>query len=168
MTRAVLQPAAPPTRAIRALLGYLAAAVLLAVLGAATTISGAGVAQQSGPQVPWQPPLAAVVAIWTVLFVAQAVAAWLVHRRRRSGIGPSLWLHWSFVLLQAVWLLLFSLGVDVWIVLGVIVLVDVVGAATAFAFWQTSRLAGALLTASVVWLVLGTASSVVGNALRGV
>jgi tryptophan-rich sensory protein len=91
MSRLAVRPAAAPSRAIPALLGYLAVAAGLAVLGASTTIGAAGAALERGPRVPWQPPIATVVAIWTVLFATQAVAAWLVHRRGHDvPTGPSL------------------------------------------------------------------------------
>ena len=159
----------PASSGGRALAGYVAVGCALTVLGASTTVSQAGESLQHGPQVAWQPPLALVVAIWTALFLAQAVAAWLVQRRRTAGtaVGPALQLWWALVALEALWLALLLLGVDLWVVLGVIALTDLAAAAAAFAAWRASRLAGVLLTAATAWLVFGTALSVVGNALRG-
>ena len=167
MSRTMARPEGTTTpRDLPALALYVLAGCGLAVLGAATVTSSAGAAYARGPQVEWQPPIVAVEAVWTALFLASAVAGWLVHRRRAEAIGPALWLYWAMVGLEALWLALFLLHAQLWLVLGVILVLDLVAAAAAFAFWRASRTAGVLLSCTVAWLLFGTMLSIAGAALR--
>ena len=58
------------------------------------------------------------------------------------------------------------MGVWLWLVLGVILVLDLVAAATVFACWRATRAAGRLLLPTVVWLLFGRLQSIAGTALR--
>jgi benzodiazapine receptor len=167
MSRTVARPAPSAERAdLLVLLGYLVIAGGLSALGIATVLSSAGATYGRGPQPAWQPPIELIEGIWTVLFLAAAVAGWLVHRRRSGAVRPARWLYWVLVVLEAAWLTLFLLGANLWLVLGVILVLDLVAVATTVSFWRVTRLAGLLLAPTVVWLVFGTLLSLAGTALR--
>lgn len=139
-------------------------AVLLALcLGAAALGSAATVpriddwyATLNKPS--WTPPSWVFGPVWTVLYIAMAVAAWLVWRQREMG-GV-----WVPLLLFAVQLA-FNMAWS-WLFFGLkspalgfadIVLLWIAIAATLVAFWGRSRVAGLLLAPYLAWVTFAAA-----------
>lgn len=107
---------------------------------------------------PWNPPGWIFGPVWTLLYTAMAVAAWLVWRRGGfAGQRRPLSFYLVQLLLNALWSPLFfglhrpALGlVDIallWLAL----------LATVRAFWKVRPLAGALLMPYLAWVTFASA-----------
>lgn len=116
------------------------------------------------PRVSWVPPVGVLTTVRAVMFVLTAVAEWLVWRRRAEAqvAGPL----GLFVAQQAVstaWPVLFFAGysvvglVDLWLVVAVLLVLDLLIAATAASFWATSRPAAILLLLHLASTLVSTA-----------
>ncbi|MBS3940309.1 MAG: tryptophan-rich sensory protein [Actinobacteria bacterium] len=110
----------------------------------------------------WAPPQAAFGIVWPVLYLLIAVAAWLVWREAGSLVAArrelSLWS--AQLLVNAAWPAVFFGAELFWPAVLVIVVIDVLVAATLVAFWRTQRLAAALLIPYLGWLLYATALNV--------
>ena len=106
----------------------------------------------------WAPPSWLFGPVWTVLYAAMAVAAWLVWRERtRTNTSVALGLFIVQLALNALWSWLFfawRLGA---MAFADIVLMCVLVAATFVAFWRVRPLAGALLVPYLAWIVFAAA-----------
>ena len=107
---------------------------------------------------PFAPPAGVFGPVWTVLYLMQAVAAWLVWRetadRRR---GTALALFAVQLVLNALWTwLFFAWRRGAWS-FAEIVLLDVVLLATLVVFWRIRPAAGALLIPYLAWVSFATA-----------
>ena len=106
----------------------------------------------------WAPPSWLFGPVWTVLYAAMAVAAWLVWRERtRTNTRVALGLFIVQLALNALWSWLFfawRLGA---MAFADIVLMCVLVAATFVAFWRVRPLAGALLVPYLAWIVFAAA-----------
>jgi benzodiazapine receptor len=149
------QPARP-----RQILG-LAAWILIcfaaaAVGGAASARAGDFYAQLDRPA--WAPPSWLFAPVWTLLYLAMAVAAWLVWRERGfSGARGALTLFLVQLALNALWTWLFfawRLGA---LAFAEILLLWVLIAATLILFWRVRAAAGALLVPYLAWVSFATA-----------
>lgn len=110
-------------------------------------------------QPAWAPPGWLFGPVWTTLFLAMAIAAWLVWRRpadrrqRRITIGLFL----AQLVANALWSWLFfawRLGGAAFIE---VLLLWLMIAATLVAFWRISRVAGALLLPYLLWVTFAAA-----------
>lgn len=101
----------------------------------------------------WTPPDAVFAPVWTALYVAMGVAAWLVWRRAGfGGAGAALGLFLAQLVLNALWSYLFfgrhrpdlallEIGV-LWIVILAVTLL----------FWRAEWRAGALMVPYLAWV----------------
>jgi tryptophan-rich sensory protein len=171
----VLADAAPhapyrPSGAV--LVRYLAAAAVLSVLGAATTSPLISRWFTSGPRMPVQPQIWVFVVVWTVVYFADAVAGWLIWRAGATGgMRTALRLHLTQLVLQAVWLIAFALqvlvqGALLWVVFGIILVLDIATLVAAVSAWRASRWASVILAGVLVWLLYGTVLSFGDTVLR--
>lgn len=171
----VLADAAPhapyrPSGAV--LLRFLTAAVALSLLGAATTTPLISGWFTSGPRMPAQPQVWVFFAVWTVVYVADALAGWLIWRAGVTRpVRTALRLHLTQLVLQAVWLLVFALqalvqGTLLWVVFAIILVLDIATLAAAVSAWRASRWASVILAAVLVWLLYGTVLSFGDTVLR--
>ena len=139
-------------------LGWLALATFAtAALGAFASIDAKDFYAALN-QPAWSPPPNVFGPVWSVLYAAMCVAAWLVVRRlglRRAG--PALWLYAVQLLLNALWTWLFfrwHLGalafVEVLLLLAMVI-------ATARAFWRARPLAGGLMLPYIAWVAFASA-----------
>lgn len=129
------------------------AAAVCGILVALTSLSGA--LAPPGPwyaalhQPPGTPPDAAFPIVWTLLYIAMAIAAWRVWRAR--GLGRELGLFVLQLALNALWMpAAFTAHALGWALL-VIILLWLAIAATTAAFWRADGLAGLLFGLYLVW-----------------
>jgi len=140
-----------------ALIAWLVISFAASAVGAIASVRAAAFYSDL-VQPSWAPPPSVFGPVWTALFTAMGVAAWLVWRSggwraRRTALTLFL----AQLVLNALWSWLFfawQLGaaalVDI-VVLWVLVL------ATLVAFWRARPLAGALLVPYLLWLSFAAA-----------
>lgn len=146
--------------------GERAAGVLLLSLAlvAAVAISGALInagavdgwyAEADKP--PGTPPGWVFGPVWTTLYAAMAVAAWLVWRAAGPrGAAAALGLYAGQLALNAAWTPVFFGAEQLVGGLVVIVALDLTIAATLVTFWRHSRPAAALLVPYLTWALYAT------------
>jgi len=143
------------------LVGLLLATFAVAGLGSLATTSGVDGWYQDADK-PWfNPPNWLFAPVWTVLYAAMAVAAWLVWRR-----GGDLRLWWLQLLLNLAWTPVFFALEQRWAGLVVIVALDIAIALTLRSFWRVSRAAGVLLVPYLAWTLFATALNLAIAALN--
>ena len=106
----------------------------------------------------WAPPPAVFGPVWSALFLAMGIAAWLVVRRLGlTAARPAMWLYAAQLVLNALWTWLFfrwHLGalafVEVLLLLALVV-------ATAGTFWRARALAGWLMAPYIAWVGFASA-----------
>lgn len=140
-------------RAIFAVLVSLAITFAVAWFGALFP-PGAWYASLAKPV--WTPPNWVFAPVWTVLYIAMAVAAALVWcRTLRIGVALVLWL--AQLVLNGLWSFLFfgfeAPGIAAIDIAALLVVI----AATARAFWRISRRAAILLLPYALWAAYATA-----------
>ena len=144
------------------LLGFLAASALVAGLGGLATASNVNGWYVAADKAPWSPPNWVFGPVWTILYIAMAVAAWLVWRRRAEGTRPALTAYAVQLVLNLLWTPVFfglypALGTAaLWIAFGIIVALMVAVAATVLLFGPISRTAGLLMLPYLSWLVFAS------------
>jgi tryptophan-rich sensory protein len=144
------------------LAAFLAASFLLAALGGLSTVNNVDGWYATADKAPWSPPNGVFGPVWTVLYAAMAVAAWLVWRSRTEqtrtalafyGIQLGLNLAWSPVFFS-LYPLLGSAAL--WLALAIIAALIVAVAIIVLYFGPISRTAGLLLLPYVAWLVFAS------------
>jgi tryptophan-rich sensory protein len=108
----------------------------------------------------WTPPDIVFGPVWTALYLAMAVAAWLVWSRRHDGdVRPALAAYLVQLLLNALWTPVFFALYPVWGVAALWtaagIIVALIGAVifTILRFWPVHRLAAVLLIPYLAWIV---------------
>jgi tryptophan-rich sensory protein len=139
------------------LAGLLAASFAVAFVGGLSSASGVDGWYREAEKPPWTPPNWLFGPVWTFLYTAMAVAAWLVWRRCGwRGARTALLLYAGQLVLNAIWTPLFFGAEQLWLGLAVIVALDFVLAATVIAFFRLHRLAGALMVPYLLWALYAT------------
>jgi benzodiazapine receptor len=147
----------PKNKQFIGLLAWLAISFTAAAIGSAAAIrAGAFYKELFRPE--WAPPPGVFGPVWTVLYLAMAIAAWLVWRADGFQTArTALTLFLVQLALNALWSWLFfgwHLGAlafaDIVLLWGLIV-------ATLVAFWRVNRIAGALLIPYVAWVSFASA-----------
>jgi benzodiazapine receptor len=82
---------------------FLGASALVAWLGAFATLNNVNGWYVAADKAPWSPPNWVFGPIWTLLYTAMAVAAWLVWRRRAERSRPALVAYGIQLLLNLLW-----------------------------------------------------------------
>lgn len=139
------------------LAGWLALTFIAAAVGAAASVqASAFYATLDRPA--WAPPASVFGPVWTALYLAMAVAAWLVWRSAEGPWRkPTLALFVVQLAINALWSWLFfgwKLGAGAF--MDVLLLLALV-AATLVAFWRIRPLAGLLLVPYLAWVAFATA-----------
>lgn len=148
------------------LAGFLAASALVAWLGAFSTVSNVDGWYVTADKAPWSPPNWVFGPVWTLLYAAMAVAAWLVWRSRSARSRPALIAYGIQLLLNLAWTPVFfglypSLGsAALWIALAIIAALIVAVTVTVLYFGPISRTAGLLLLPYISWLVFATSLNI--------
>lgn len=150
---------ATPTRAADILgLVVFGALVAIAALIGGLAAAGSSAEYDALEQPVWAPPSWLFTPVWTILYIAIAVAAWLVWRR--AGVSWPL-LPWIIQLvLNAAWTpLFFGMGEYGWAAVEITVMWLAIGA-TVFAFWRVHRGAALLMIPYWVWVTYAGALNV--------
>lgn len=99
------------------------------------------------------PPDAVFGPVWTLLYAAMAIAAWLVWRwRREKRVRGALLLYGMQLILNAAWSPLFFGAHWIGAALVDIVVLWAALLATLVLFWRVSRVAGGLLAPYLAWV----------------
>ncbi len=148
-----------PGAQLPGLLVFLAASALVAGLGGLATANNVNGWYATADKAPWSPPNWVFGPVWTILYIAMAVAAWLVWRRRPDGTRPALTAYAAQLALNLLWTPVFfglypALGTSaLWIAFGIIVALAVAVAVTVLYFGPISRMAGLLMLPYLTWIV---------------
>jgi len=144
------------------LLVFLAASAVVAGLGGLATATNVNGWYATADKAPWSPPNWVFGPVWTLLYTAMAVAAWLVWRRRAEETRPALTAYAVQLVLNLLWTPVFFglypvLGTPaLWIAFGIIVALAVAVAVTVLYFGPISRTAGLLLLPYFAWVVFAS------------
>lgn len=144
------------------LLVFLAASALVAGLGGLATASNVDGWYATADKAPWSPPNWVFGPVWTALYTAMAVAAWLVWRSRAEGTRPALTAYTVQLVLNLLWTPVFFglypvLGTPaLWIAFVIIVALAVAVAVTVLYFGPISRAAGLLMLPYLAWVVFAS------------
>ena len=139
-------------RSAGALATSLAAVTVAAGVGGVSTASSVRTWYPSLDRPSWRPPDGVFGPVWTVLYGANAVSAWLVWRADPRGSRPTLTLYGAQLALNAAWPLLFFGLKRPGIALVEIAILWVAIAATVAAFARRHRVAALLLVPYLVWV----------------
>lgn len=152
------------TRSIAMLVVFLLISAAAGALGLlASTGSTLGWYPRT-PRVSWAPPVGVLTTVRAGMFLLLAVAEWFVWSRRRDRrVRTALGLFVAMQAVTTVWPVLFFAGygvlglADLWICVGVLLVLDALAAATAVAFWPVSRVAGSIVVLHLLLCLLSTA-----------
>jgi tryptophan-rich sensory protein len=145
-----------------ALAVFLAASFLVAGLGGFSTVTNVDGWYSTADKAPWSPPNWIFGPVWTVLYTAMAVAAWLVWRKRAPKTRPALAVYAVQLGLNLAWTPVFFglypvLGTAaLWLALGIILALIAAVTLTVLYFGPISRTAGLLLLPYIAWLVFAS------------
>jgi translocator protein len=135
-----------------ALAAFLGVCFTAAALGAAWTSTSVGDWYPSLRKPTWNPPDWVFGPVWSALYAAMAVAAWLVWRGGRPDRWPALVLFGVQLGLNVAWSALFFGWRSPAMALGDIALLWLAILATAAAFARVAPAAGALLVPYLAWV----------------
>jgi tryptophan-rich sensory protein len=139
------------------LVGWLAASFVAGGLGAIAS-ADAGTFYGALSQPSWAPPAWLFGPVWSVLYLLMGLAAWLVWRRHGfGGAATALRLFIAQLLANALWTWLFFRWHLGGVALAEILLLWLLIAATAFAFWRLHRLAALMLLPYMAWVSFAAA-----------
>jgi translocator protein len=151
-------------RDVVALVAFLAIAFAVAAFGTVSTIENVDGWYADAAKAPWSPPNGVFGPVWTVLYTAMSVAAWLVWRRRDADPRARTALRWyvAQLVLNCLWTPVFfgaypfAGPAALWVGLVIIVALAVVLAGTIVAVARVRRLAAAMLVPYLAWVVFAT------------
>lgn len=147
---------------VLALLVFLAASALVAGLGGLASAANVDGWYATADKAPWSPPNWLFGPVWTFLYIAMAVAAWLVWRKRAEGTRRALTVYAVQLVLNLLWTPVFfglypTLGTPaLWIAFGIIAALAVAVAVTVMRFGPISRVAGLLMLPYLTWVVFAS------------
>jgi benzodiazapine receptor len=156
-TRGMTSLALPPSRPWTGLIAWLAlSAAVAAAGGIASADAGAFYGRLAQPG--WAPPAALFGPVWTVLYAAMAVAAWLVWRSPPTAARrTALVLYVAQLVPNTLWSWLFFAWQQGALAMADIVLLWLLIVATITAFWRVSRGAALLLLPYLAWVSFASA-----------
>lgn len=141
------------------LAGFLVASLLVAALGGLASAANVTGWYATADKAPWSPPNGVFGPVWTILYTAMALAAWLVWRKRSDGTRQAMVVYAIQLALNLAWTPVFfalypALGTAaLWLGLAIIVALVAAVTVTVLHFGPISRTAGLLLLPYVSWLV---------------
>jgi benzodiazapine receptor len=136
-----------------ALVALLALSAVVAGISAAATIENVRTWYPTLVKPAFNPPNWLFGPVWTLLYIAMAVAAWRVWRlRARSDVSRPAGLYLAQMALNFAWSLIFfgmhRIGAALVDILGLTVLLTL----TLLLFWRRDAIAGALLAPYLAWV----------------
>jgi tryptophan-rich sensory protein len=140
----------------RAWIGLLGWVGLSLATGLVASVARPGEWYRSLEKPPWNPPDAVFAPVWSALYVAMGVAAWLVWREARPESRRALVLFGLQLLFNALWMWLFFRWQLPGVALVEIVVLWALIAATIAAFYPVSRVAAVLLVPYLLWVSFAT------------
>jgi benzodiazapine receptor len=144
-----------PTRSALVLAGWLALSFTAAAMGG-FFLPGEWYARLQKPT--WNPPNWIFAPVWTALYTAMAIAAWLVWKRGGfAGQRVALSLFLAQLIFNALWSPLFFGLHHPGLAFANIVLLWLALLGTVAAFWKVRPLAGALLVPYLAWVTFASA-----------
>ncbi|MEE9098482.1 TspO/MBR family protein [Pseudarthrobacter phenanthrenivorans] len=144
---------------VAALAGFLVASLVVAGVGGLASAANVTGWYATADKAPWSPPNGVFGPVWTILYTAMAVAAWLVWRKRSAGTRRAMTAYTVQLVLNLAWTPAFFalyplLGTPaLWLGLAIILTLIGAVAVTVMYFGPISRTAGLLLLPYVSWLV---------------
>jgi benzodiazapine receptor len=141
------------------LAAFLGLSALVAGLGGLVTAANVSGWYVAADKAPWSPPNWIFGPVWSLLYVAMAVAAWLVWRRRTPESKAALLAYWAQLGLNLLWTPVFFglypvIGSPaLWLALAVILALAIALTFTVLLFGPISRTAGVLMLPYVSWVV---------------
>ena len=147
----------PIAKQVAGLLAWLVVSFAAAAVGGIASANAGSLYEQLN-RPPWAPPASLFAPVWTILYLLQAVSAWLVWRARgfRGGAVPLI-LFLVQLVANALWTWLFFAWRQGALALAEIILLWVLILATIVGFWRIRALAGALLVPYLLWVTFATA-----------
>lgn len=140
------------------LAGFLLACFAVAAAAGAVTADSVATWYPTLNKPAFTPPDWVFAPAWTVLYAAMAVAGWRVWRKVGFAGGRNAMTLFAIqLLLNGAWSFLFFGAQAIGIALVDIVVLLLVIAATAAAFWRIDRIAGLLFVPYLLWVVYATA-----------
>ncbi|MFP5310912.1 MAG: TspO/MBR family protein [Actinomycetes bacterium] len=142
-----------------ALAGFLVASLVVAGLGGLASAANVTGWYATADKAPWSPPNGVFGPVWTILYTAMAVAAWLVWRKRTGRTRPAMLAYAIQLVLNLAWTPAFfalypTLGTAaLWLGLAIILALIAAVTVTVMYFGPVSKAAGLLLLPYVSWLV---------------
>jgi tryptophan-rich sensory protein len=138
------------------LVGWVALCFAAAAVGGyASASAGSFYAELARPE--WAPPGSVFGPVWTVLYLLQAIAAWLVWRAAGfGGARVALGLFVVQLAVNALWSWLFFAWREGALAFGEVVVLWVLIVATTVTFWRVRPLAGALMVPYLLWVTFAT------------
>ena len=136
-----------------ALFAFVAVCLTIGAIGGAVTSTSVGNWYQQLRKPSFNPPDWVFGPVWTVLYIAMAVAAWRVWRRLSLGVARHPLSLFAFqLLLNLAWSILFFGFQQIGLALAEIVVLFALIVATAIAFWRRDRVAGLLFLPYLGWV----------------
>jgi benzodiazapine receptor len=157
-----------PVASGAALAVSLAAVFAVAAIGGLATATGVDSWYQTIEKPSWNPPNAVFGPVWTALYVAMAVAAWLVAREGldRREVKVALGIYAVQLVLNLSWTLVFF-GLEApeaaLVVIAALLVAIVV---TMVRFWRLVAVAGWLFVPYLAWVAFATSLNVAIVALN--
>jgi len=144
-------------RQVAGLVGWVIATFAAAAIGAIGSAAAPAFYEQL-VRPSWAPPASAFGPVWTLLYAAMAVAAWLVWRRHSLAAARGAFTLFAAQLLaNALWSwLFFTWHLGALAFAGVLVLWALI-VATIVAFWRRNALAAVLLVPYLAWVTFASA-----------
>jgi benzodiazapine receptor len=138
------------------LLAFVLIVAVVAFLGSSVTEIGVGTWYEELAKPPWQPPSWVFAPVWTLLYVAIAVAGWLWWREGTIATTVIWW--WSVQLaLNLAWSgIFFGLHRPAWALITIAAL-DIAIYACVLVGWEIRRAASAIMLPYLAWTALATA-----------
>ena len=150
-------------RSVIALVAFVLISFAVAGLGSIATASNVDGWYADAAKASWNPPNGIFGPVWTILYTAMSVAAWLVWRQRhRPAARPALAAYVAQLVLNAIWTPVFFglypfIGAPaLWIALVIILALDVAVLITMLRFWRVSRVAAWILVPYWAWVLFAT------------
>jgi benzodiazapine receptor len=141
------------------LLPFLLIVAAVALLGASVTQTGVGSWYDELVKPPWQPPSWVFGPVWTMLYLAIALAGWLWWREGEMATTVMWWWSAQLVLNLAWSTVFFGLHRPLWASITIVAL-DGAIVATVLVGWEIRRAASVLMLPYLAWTTFATALNV--------